>query len=299
MELHQVRYYIALCETLNFTRAAQSCNISQPALTRSIQRLEVELGGALFRRERNLTQLTELGRSMRPLLEQTLRAAEAAKDHANKFRRNEFASLHIGLPPSISARVAAVPLQELAGRLPSLEVELRLTDQDEIVELMLGGEIDAAFLVESSQLPDRLNTWTIFQEGFRIAFSSGHRFEQMASVPLIELAQETLIGRRGCLATSRVRDLCGEAGVLTRVRHLVESEEHIQQLASKSFGVVLVPEHLPVVPGLLVRPLEQFPLTRSIVLAVVSGRRYSPALDAFARLTRTRDFPATLAVAQP
>jgi DNA-binding transcriptional LysR family regulator len=297
MELHQVRYCVALCNTMNFTRAAQACSISQPALTRSIQRLEDELGGPLFRRERNLTQLTELGRSMKPLLEQTLAAAEAAKDHASKFRRNEIASLHIGLPPSISARVLAIPLQEVTNRFPSLEVELRLSDQDEIVELMLNGEIDAALLVESSQLPGRMNTWTLFQEGFRIGFSSGHRFEQMASVPLIELAHETLIGRRGCLATSRARDLCAEAGAMTHVRHLVESEEHIQQLAARSLGVVLVPEHLPIVQGLQVRPLEQYPLTRAIALAVVSGRRYSPALDAFVRLTRTRDFPIELAVA--
>jgi len=62
MELHQVRYYVALCKALNFTRAAEACNVTQPALTRAIQRLEEELGGPLFQRERNLTQLTELGR---------------------------------------------------------------------------------------------------------------------------------------------------------------------------------------------------------------------------------------------
>lgn len=297
MELHQVRYFVALCKTLNFTRAAAACNISQPALTRGIQGLEGELGGPLFRRERSRTQLTELGRSMRPLLEQTLAAAEAAKDHANKLRRNEIASLHIGLPPTISARVLAVPLQELAGRLPSLDVELRLNDQEEIVERMLSGEIDAAFLVESSRLPDRLNTWTLFQEAFRVAFVRGHRFEQLGTVPLTELANETLIGRRGCEATNRVRAICEAAGTLIRVRHLAESEEHIQQLASMSLGVVLVPEHLPIVHGLDARPLEQSPLTRAVVLAVVSGRSYSSALDAFVRLARTRDFPVALAAA--
>src|SRR5262249_55698195 len=65
MELHQVRYCVALCKNLNFTRAAEACNVTQPALTRAIQKLEDELGGPLFERERNLTQLTELGRLMR------------------------------------------------------------------------------------------------------------------------------------------------------------------------------------------------------------------------------------------
>ena len=62
MEMHQVRYFLALCETLNFTRAAQRCNVAQPSLTRAIKNLEEELGGPLFRRERNRTHLTDLGR---------------------------------------------------------------------------------------------------------------------------------------------------------------------------------------------------------------------------------------------
>ena len=55
MEMHQVRYFLAVCETLNFTRAAENCNVSQPALTRAVHKLEEELGGLLLRRENNLT----------------------------------------------------------------------------------------------------------------------------------------------------------------------------------------------------------------------------------------------------
>ena len=57
MEMHQVRYFLAVADTLNFTRAAELCNVSQPALTRAIQQLEEELGGLLLRRERKLTHL--------------------------------------------------------------------------------------------------------------------------------------------------------------------------------------------------------------------------------------------------
>src|SRR5882757_8481087 len=72
MEMHQVRYFLAVAETLNFTRAAEKCNVTQPALTRAIQKLEEELGGLLLRRERNLTHLSDLGRLMKPHLEQIL-----------------------------------------------------------------------------------------------------------------------------------------------------------------------------------------------------------------------------------
>ena len=70
MEMHQVRYFLALCETLNFTRAAEICNVSQPALTRAVRKLEEELGGLLLRREHKLTHLTDFGRLVRPHLEQ-------------------------------------------------------------------------------------------------------------------------------------------------------------------------------------------------------------------------------------
>ena len=78
MEMHQIRYFLAVCETLNFTRAAEQCHVTQPALTRAIQKLEEELGGLLFRRERHLTHLTDLGRLLRPQLEQVWKRTEAA-----------------------------------------------------------------------------------------------------------------------------------------------------------------------------------------------------------------------------
>jgi hypothetical protein len=70
MEMHQVRYFLAVTRTLNFTRAADECNVTQPSLTRAIKQLEAELGGDLFRRERPAAQLTELGQRMHPLLQQ-------------------------------------------------------------------------------------------------------------------------------------------------------------------------------------------------------------------------------------
>ena len=61
MELYQIRYFVALCDTLNFARAAERCNVSQPSLSRAVQKLEQELGALLIHRERRLTHLTELG----------------------------------------------------------------------------------------------------------------------------------------------------------------------------------------------------------------------------------------------
>jgi len=68
MEMHQVRYFLAVSRALNFTRAAEECHVAQPSLTRAIKQLEGELGSELFRRERNLTHMTEFGQRILPHL---------------------------------------------------------------------------------------------------------------------------------------------------------------------------------------------------------------------------------------
>ena len=103
MEMHQIRYFLAVSEFLNFTRAAEECNVAQPSLSRAIKKLEEELGGDLFRRERGQTHLTELGRKMQPLLQQAYDSAVVAKEQAAKYQSKELSPLRgIGSGPSSS-----------------------------------------------------------------------------------------------------------------------------------------------------------------------------------------------------
>src|ERR1700747_1401701 len=98
MEMHQVRYFLAVAQELNFSRAAERCNVSQPSLSRAILQLEGELGGQLFRRERHLTHLTDLGQMVRPHLETVYNAAvnktiigrsKSAEEGTPQARHNE------------------------------------------------------------------------------------------------------------------------------------------------------------------------------------------------------------------
>ena len=102
MELHQIRYFLALGETLNFTKAAEVCHITQPALTRAIRNMEEELGGLLFSRERNNTHLTELGRLIEPHLAEIMARAGEAKQTAARFIKLEKAQLSLGVMCTIS-----------------------------------------------------------------------------------------------------------------------------------------------------------------------------------------------------
>ena len=76
--MHQVRYFMALCDELNFTRAAQRCKVAQPSLTNAIKALEEELGATLFQR-RPAVSLTEVGEAIRPALQEIVVQAEIAR----------------------------------------------------------------------------------------------------------------------------------------------------------------------------------------------------------------------------
>jgi DNA-binding transcriptional LysR family regulator len=98
MEMHQIRYFLAAARTLNFTRAAEECNVAQPSLTRAIQQLEEELGGDLFRRERKLSHLTDLGQRMLPLMQQCYDMAQGAKSLAGSAAKSRRCGSRFRIP---------------------------------------------------------------------------------------------------------------------------------------------------------------------------------------------------------
>jgi DNA-binding transcriptional LysR family regulator len=137
MELQQVRYVLAVAKTLNFTRAAEQCHVTQPALTRAIQRLETEFGGDLIHRERQRTQLTDLGKLVLPKLQSMIAAADAAQFHARDFRSREIAPLKIGLTPCVSAKLIVRPLFEIARLMPGLRVDMVEQPADTLLQMLL------------------------------------------------------------------------------------------------------------------------------------------------------------------
>src|SRR6266478_7532626 len=112
MEMHQVRYFLAAVSELNFTKAADKCNVTQPSLTRAIKQLEDELGGDLFRRERPHAQLTELGQRMLPLLKQCYESALGARSLASAIKGGEMGVLRLALSRTINLGLLTSHLTE-------------------------------------------------------------------------------------------------------------------------------------------------------------------------------------------
>src|SRR6266700_10820 len=158
MEIHQVRYFLAVCDALNFTRAAAKCHVTQPSLTRAIQLLEKEFGGRLFHRERSKVQLTELGRLVQPYLQeaydQTLVARKQAKDYASK------APTQLNL--AIMCTIAPALLIEMFSRFRAAHSDIKLDLIDgtaqSIEEQLIDAKAEAAIYCRPDRAPDsRLN----------------------------------------------------------------------------------------------------------------------------------------------
>src|SRR5271157_4375254 len=124
VEMHQIRYFLAVSRTLNFTRAAEECGVSQPSLTRAIQTLEAELGGELFKRERGLTHLTDLGVKMAPLVQQCFDSAAAAKSLASTLKSGAVTPLKLALSSSISIAILLPRMTELSRAFAGMELKL-------------------------------------------------------------------------------------------------------------------------------------------------------------------------------
>jgi len=289
MELHQVRYFLAVASTLNFTRAAEQCNVTQPALTKGVQKLEQELGGQLIYRERLLTQLTDLGKEVLPMLERTLTSAETVRRTAKEFQRKEFAPLKIGLAPSISASLVLDPIAEIAKLVPGLHVELCEGAAEKLVDLLLEGEINAALVGDVQDMPARIDDWLLFEERYVAVLAPTHQFANRPSIGIDDLREIVLLKRAACdVAPKLQRSYFPEEQL--QLGYRCSHDLHLQHMAAAGFGVILAPEHMPRLPTLKTIPLEGDPVSREVRLLAVQGRRYSPALEAFIKVARLRDW---------
>ena len=159
MEMHQVRYFLAVARTLNFTRAAEECNVAQPSLTRAVRQLEGELGGDLFRRERPHAQLTELGQRTLPLLRQCYESALGARSLASSIKSGEVSSLRIALSTTIDLSLVMPHILELRKHFGRLELKLLRGNAAQIADFMKSGEAELAVASTLGEAWDRIDKW--------------------------------------------------------------------------------------------------------------------------------------------
>lgn len=283
MEMHEVRYFLAMCETLNFRKAANLCNISQPALTKGIQKLEEKLGGQLFRRERNLTHLTDFGRLIRPYLEDILTKAHAARAAAHDFLHLDKAPLNIGIMVSIGPLRFTRFLSEFQNENPGIELWLHEGTFEELSERLMSGSIDLALMGLPHALGGRFDTVPLYSERFVVVFPRGHRYETSNQVSFADIVQEPYIDRLSCEARPTILRQWDAAGAPMLCAHRSHREDWVQGLVLAGFGVTVMPEFSISAIGLKSRVVAEPELSREVALVTVSGRRFSPGTAKFVK----------------
>jgi DNA-binding transcriptional LysR family regulator len=291
MEMHQVRYFLAVARTLNFTRAAEECNVAQPSLTRAIKLLESELGGDLFRRERPRAMLTPLGERMYPLLKQCYDSAQSARALAALINDGEVGALKLAVSSSIELGLILSQVNELRKSFDEIELKILRGTGPQLVEYMKAGEVELAIAASIGAAWDRLDTWKLFDEAFDVVFSRAHRLAGLEHIDLDDLKTERFLLRSHCEKGADLAALLQAKGLNADHRHEVASDQDLIALLEANIGVGFLPRTVNAPQSLVRATVKGIDLERAVCLYGVAGRQRTPIAATFMKMLRAANWP--------
>jgi DNA-binding transcriptional LysR family regulator len=286
MEMQQVRYFLALARELNFTRAAERCNVTQPALTRAIQALEAEFGGRLFHRERSHTHLSELGRMMLPYIQSIQAQADAARVRAKSAGRMKNVELKIcamcTLSPSILADFIVGFQRANSG------VDLNVSDggAKQVLHQLSAGEREIGILGYPGEIDERFHALPLFREKFVAVLPSQHRLANCRELRIADLNDEPYVNRINCEMGEYANEEFAKHGVSVRVVFRSERDDWVLGMIRSGMGWGFFPESYAFPGDVAVRSIVEPEFTRTVSLVTVRGRPHSPAVGAFVKAAR-------------
>jgi len=248
MEMHQLRYVVALARTGNFSRAAEQCHVAQPSLSQQIQKLEDELGERLFDRMKRETRLTPHGelflRRAVKILEEADAAAREAGDAKNLLR----GKLAVGVLPTIAPYLLPRLLVAFTAKFPGIETVIHEDTTAQLLKQVLSYEIDLALASRPIE-DERLEVRDLFSEELKLALPPHHPLTRRRHIKLSALHQEQLIVMKAghCLG-DQVLGFCGRGNTRPRISFQSSQLETIQALVCAGVGLSLIPE-MAVRPG--------------------------------------------------
>jgi LysR family transcriptional regulator, transcription activator of glutamate synthase operon len=290
MELRQLRYLVALAEEHNFTRAASSEHVAQPALSQQLRRLENELGLALVERTTRRVSLTEAGELLVVRARRILAELESAQTELQALRGMYTGHVTIGAMHTMGPVDLSLPLALYHERHPQVELTVREQSSEEMAEMLRVDELDLAFLSVTERVESHgLGLQRLVSEELVAVLPRQHRLGKRRQVRMTELAGEGFISFR---EGARLRELLvaagRHAGFKPQVRLESNESERIRRLVARGLGVSLLPRSDAEGPGpeVSVAALIEPALTRDITLAWREGRRHAPAAAEFLDLAR-------------
>ncbi len=234
IDRYHLRYFLAVIDQGNFSRAAEACNVSQPTLSVGVAKLEKALGRPLFRRTNRRVELTEAGVA---LAERARRIEAGFQDAERVVTGTEAgARVRLGLLTTLApARVEAL-LADLAASVPAGGVEIVEGRERELADRLARGRIDVALTIIRGEGE------VLATEGYALAVATTHPLAGREEVEAGELAREPMIVRRHCELLSETSRHFTARGVRPFFVARTTSEEHALRYVRQGLGVTVAPE---------------------------------------------------------
>ena len=244
MELHQLRYFVAVAESGGFSKAARRCFVAQPSLSQQIIKLEQELGQKLFERLGRGAVLTEAGRALLPRARLILKEAGDIKSGIKEDVSSGAGHLSVGLIPTIAPYILPGVLKRFYESFPMAQISVNENLTERLIKSLIGLEIEMA--VMSIPIEDKLvRTEPLFDDPLVLALSPGHELaqsenvtiEDLKNIPFIALDEEHCLGEQ-------INNFCYERQINPEIICRTWNLSTIQHCVSFGSGVSLVPKML-------------------------------------------------------
>lgn len=280
MEIHQLRYFLAVYREKSFTRGAAACNVSQPSLSAQIAKLEDELGGKLFERTRRGVALTERGEVFRPHALEILHRLEQAVEDAQSLDGLRRGRVRLGCLPTTGAYLLPAILSEFGKAHPEIVIELREESSPGLARALTDFAVDLAIL-DQAGLEGNFHGDRLFEEPLLLAVPPNHPLAARKSLALAELSGVGMILMKPGFGFQRiVTRALASAGVVPKVVYESAEIETVQALVAAGLGVSIVPAMVRLPSGIAYLELTSPSPSRTLSLACRSVDSLSPAAAA-------------------
>lgn len=239
MDLYQIEYFLAIAKYEGFSKAAERLDVSQPALSTGIKKLEEELGVVLFERGGRRALLTPAGHSFIEQAENIQHQYQSALIKIRNFQARPILKLGVICTFRISSICNLV--SRFRAQYPQVAIELRDGHIDEINCWLEEGEIDLALTVLKGNESPKI-VLNLFEQDLRLAVAETHPFAQRNIIPLAELDGQPYIQRINCEFWRESPHVYKSAGVQPHIVYLASQEEWVIHLVRAGLGISVMPE---------------------------------------------------------
>jgi DNA-binding transcriptional LysR family regulator len=292
VELRHLRYFVAVGEALNFTKAAARLRIAQPALSRQIADLEEEIGVNLLRRSSRGVSLTAEGKLFLAEIRELLKQADVSVEKVRALARGQSGEIHVGYSPLPTTEILPPALAAFRKIAPGVKVMLHDLSSDELIAGVRNETLELAIMVEPSGEQTAGTKFELLRTSpLWVAMTAAHPFARLKSVPLEKMVAEALIGfsRKDYPEYYRFLErLFAPLHAKPRLAAECDSASSLIAEVEAGRGITLASPNFKLVAGkrLLYRPLTGTTEVASVGIVRAANADMTPAADKFCEILR-------------